>query len=263
MKIVEPQVFLVGKTEVLRKGIQDYLNAIGASEWDTDTREGGQYLAEVYGRVCYKSFKPGLNPNVTKVREGNAEYLKNVIESRHGSVFEHVTLNFILHNVSRVLTHELVRHRIGVAISQESLRYVRLDELKALIPGCFDEEAKTKMQEVYEYLEGVQLWLAKHFDIENQGFGLKKILTSAFRRMAPIGLATTIGWSCNIRSLRFVIEQRTSRHAEEEIRIVFNKVYQIAKEQYPHMFFDAEEVVVDRPEAPTEVPEIIFKNSKI
>ena len=40
----------------------------------------------------------------------------------------------MLHNVSRVATHELVRHRAGVAVSQESLRFVRLDDLPFWFP---------------------------------------------------------------------------------------------------------------------------------
>jgi len=38
-------------------------------------------------------------------------------------------------------------------------------------------------------------------------------------------VSTTIGWSCNVRALRHVIEMRTDPHAEEEIRVLFAKVY--------------------------------------
>ena len=69
-------------------------------------------------------------------------------------------------------------------------------------------------------------------------FTKKKEVTSAMRRIAPIGVATAIGWSCNFRTLRFVIEQRTSRHAEEEIRLVFNAVARIVFDRYPAIFAD-------------------------
>src|SRR5271165_5797005 len=57
-------------------------------------------------------------------------------------MIEHVSFTFVLHNVSRVFTHEIVRHRPGTAISQESLRYVRLDELPFWFPGWAREDAE-------------------------------------------------------------------------------------------------------------------------
>jgi len=60
------------------------------------------------------------------VRSDRREYFENLLRSAHGSVLEHAGYSFALRNVSRVFTHELVRHRAGSAFSQESLRYVRL-----------------------------------------------------------------------------------------------------------------------------------------
>lgn len=51
-----------------------------------------------------------------------------------GSVIEHHVTNWIFADVSRVFTHELVRHRVGTAFSQESLRYVRLNDLGLWLP---------------------------------------------------------------------------------------------------------------------------------
>ena len=68
------------------------------------------------------------------------------------------------------------------------------------------------------------------------------------RRIAPIGLATNIGWSCNMRTLRHVIEMRTDPGAEEEIRIVFSKVADIAIERWPNLFADYEvDIINDLP----------------
>ena len=73
---------------------------------------------------------------------------------------------------------------------------------------------------------------------ELKNFDLKKKITSAVRRIAPIGLSTTIGWSANPRTLRWVIDQRTSRFAEVEIRKVFEKVALLCIERYPNLFGD-------------------------
>lgn len=241
MKFVEPKVFLVGETRVVEDGLQDYLNHLGVPRWKTDAPSDAERLCEVMGRLCYRSFEPGLNPNVTRVREGNDLYLGNIVKVGHGSVLEHASLNFIFADVSRVVTHELVRHRAGTAVSQESLRFVRLDELSAYVPTHIkeDERGMEVFVKTFEQLEQLQQQLAEIYAIDDEKkFDIKKKLTSAFRRVAPIGLATTIGWSCNMRSLRHVIEHRTDPHAEEEIRVLFGKVFGIVIERYPNLFAD-------------------------
>jgi thymidylate synthase (FAD) len=248
VKIVEPKVFLVGETCLVEEGLHSFLEHVGAPNWSSDAPSDAEMLCEVMGRLCYRSFAPGLNPNVTRVREGNASYLANIVEVGHGSVLEHASLNFIFADVSRVVTHELVRHRAGVALSQESLRFVRLDSLSAYIPLHIREnEAGMEIfARTFEQLERLQRELAELYAIdEEKRFDVKKKLTSAFRRMAPIGLATTLGWSCNFRALRHVIEMRTDPHAEEEIRFLFGKVYHLVKKRYPNLFADYEETEVD------------------
>jgi thymidylate synthase (FAD) len=186
---------------------------------------------------------------VTKIRDGNDAHLQNVIESHHGSVFEHAVLNFMFCDISRVFTHELVRHRVGVAISQESLRYVRLTNLKSFDFTRLEEELTeeeeawfhSQVREVFEFLEEKQKILTVKFNLNDEAsFSRKKKLTSRMRRLAPIGLLTNIGWSSNFRTLRHLIPLRTSRAAEEEIRLVFAEVGSICKKEYPNIFFDME-----------------------
>src|SRR5262245_38075774 len=106
---IEPQVFLVGETSVAREGFEAYLRHAGAPDWrSVEASSDSEELVEFMGRICYRSWRPGMNPNVTKVREGNRSYLGNILKSKHGSVIEHATTNWVLANVSRVFTHELV-----------------------------------------------------------------------------------------------------------------------------------------------------------
>lgn len=247
MRTVTPQVFLIGETKVVDEGLQAYLNHIGIPDWTSDAPSDIEKVTEVMGRLCYRSFEPGMNRNVTKVREHSKDYIENILKVKHGSVIEHCMINFIFADVARVFTHELVRHRAGVAISQESLRFVRLDNLGQWLPTVIreDEQAVEIFVKTFEQLEKLQFELAEHFDIDNKPFSLKKIITSAMRRIAPIGLATTIGWSANPRMLRWVLEMRTHPTAEEEIRLVFGKVGEILVERYPHLFGDFTVEIVD------------------
>lgn len=245
MKIIEPKVFLVAESFPDEEGVQQFLDHIQASEFQSDADSGGEEIIEIMGRLCYKSFAPNLNPNVTRIRKGNREYLNNVISQGHLSVLEHASVSFIFSDVSRVFTHELVRHRVGTAISQESGRYVRYNEISTYMPECIknSETLRTKWESAIQSIEEIQEEIIKDSGIQDiQDFGVKKELTSAFRRILPEGLATSIGWTCNLRELRHVIELRTSPHAEEEIRVVFGKVYHLVKEKFPNVFSDFIEV---------------------
>lgn len=249
MEFVKPRVFLIGETRIDQQGLQAYLDHVGAPNWTSDAPSDAEKICEVYGRVCYRSFEPGLNPNVTRVRQGNAPYISHIVDVGHGSVLEHASLNFIFADVSRVFTHELVRHRAGVAISQESLRFVRLDRFSAYLPMLIEENeaGMAVFVRTLEQLEAVQKQFADVYEIDKPGhkFDYKKKATSAFRRVAPEGIATTIGWTSNFRTLRHVIERRTDPAAEEEIRAVFAAVYDIVKTRYPNVFADYTAEIVD------------------
>jgi thymidylate synthase (FAD) len=252
MKSVEPEVFLVARPEVDYDGVAAYLREVGGERWleriDRDQLDGDQFrsdaqnLAEFAGKMCYRSWEPGLNPNVRRVRDDQVQYLESILRSGHGSVLEHVSFTFVLHNVSRVFSHEVVRHRPGTAISQESLRFVRLDEIPFWFPGWAqaDAELMTRAAALLKEMESFQGWLAEHFGLDDEGvpFHEKKHKTSFMRRFAPDGVATGLVWTANIRALRHTIEMRTDTGAEEEIRLVFGKIASIMREEAPALFGD-------------------------
>jgi len=263
MEFVKPQVFHVAQTKVIESGLQGYFDALKIPDWVTDAPTDAERLIEVMGRGCYRSFQPGMNKNVTKVREGNRAYLGNILGTKHGSVLEHATDGYIFLDVSRVFTHELVRNRIGNGFSQESLRYVRLDALKGYFPRVFEDHPKTDelralFQATFETLEGAQVKLTQVLELDAiKDFGTKKKLTSAMRRLAPIGLATMIGYTGNHRSIRWAIEQRTHESAEEEIRLVFGEVAREQLRCYPNLYQDMSMEMVDG------IEKYGFTNSKI
>lgn len=247
MQITEPEVFLIAKPQIDGEAIYKYLNKIdpAALEWANRITESsvsdGEALVEFGGRLCYRSWAEGLNANVTRVRKDSEAYFENILKSKHGSVLEHANYSFVFHNVSRVFTHELVRHRAGTAISQESLRFVRLTHLGFRIPEVLNP-VKNQIVEIVELLEDFQVNSAEELKLneDHLPFHIKKEVTSALRRLAPLGLSTGMLWTANIRTLRHVIESRTAPGAEEEICLVFDQVGRIMKEQCPFLFDDME-----------------------
>ena len=242
MRLIQPRAYLIAATELRHEAVKEWLKSLGGLKvLDTMSGSDPEQLIELAARRCYKSFDVGLNPNITKIRTDSGEYHENILKQRHGSVLAHAHVTFAFEDVSRVYTHEVVRNSTGNDLSQESLRYVRLNDIPFWIPPeiVADEWAFNKFCEWVKTMEGWQKELAEHFQIEQmKDFNRKKKLTSVFRRVAPMGLATGIVVTFNIRSLRWIIEQRTSRHAEHEIRIVFNDVAKIATKEWPYLFQD-------------------------
>ncbi|MBV9212659.1 MAG: FAD-dependent thymidylate synthase [Actinobacteria bacterium] len=243
-----PQVFLVARPSIDLDGMRGYLESVGGASWlerrageatDADGPNPAETLVEFAGRLCYRSWEPGLNPNVTRIRTDRREYFENILRSAHGSVLEHASYSFALRNVSRTFTHELVRHRAGSAFSQESLRYVRLTEIGFRVPPAL-EPVRDQVVSIVERLEEFQRTAAGELGIEDEGvpFHVKKEVTSALRRLAPIGLSTDILWTANVRTLRHVIEMRTAPGAEEELRMVFDRIARIAVAEAPNLFQD-------------------------
>ena len=272
MTPVKPKIFFLGEPQMHLgteedPGVVQWLDHIGGDAamecLERVSGEDIEILIELLARRCYKSFAPGLNPNISRVRAESDVFHKNILKSRHGSVTAHGHVTYAFEDVSRVFTHEIVRNSIGTERSQESLRYVRLTDIRFWIPPIIARETETKdmpgplisrremgipiysltpsaiFEMVIETCEWAQAALATYYDIDNiSDFGTKKKLTSAFRRVAPLGLATGIGMSFNLRALRWIIEQRTDPAAEEEIRIVFGMVADDAIKRWPMLFHD-------------------------
>src|SRR5918996_1966205 len=194
MRETTPQVELIARPSVDLEALERYLKTVGGESWLARKRQGavndGQLLVEAAGRACYRSWEPGLNLNVTRVRTDERAYFANLLRSGHGSVLEHANYSFVIWDVSRIFTHELVRHRAGSAFSQESLRFVRIADMGFRIPESL-EALRPQIVSILETLEDFQITSADHFGLDEEGvvFHTKKEITSALRRLAPEGLS--------------------------------------------------------------------------
>lgn len=125
------EIFNVARTQVDREEVKRWLAFLGAPDFDIPEEEAVSnpaLLIALAGKRCYKSFVPGLNPNVNKIRSDYGEYFDNILKSGHGSVLEHSVFTYAIENVSRVFTGEMNRHRAGWAISEGSMRFIRYGE---------------------------------------------------------------------------------------------------------------------------------------
>ncbi len=197
-------------------------------------------LAEIAGRLCYWSFKkprPG----------GHAAYMARIIEEGHGSILEHAHFNFIITGVSRTFSHELVRHRLA-SYSQLSQRYFEETECAFICPPKTLRNARwfdrwlDVMDKCYEsYLIQIDDMRAEGNTIDEDPIpsrDLRKAILGEARSMLPNAIETKVVLSANARCIRGILDQRASKHADQEIRRVAYKLYDLVYGQAPSLFAD-------------------------
>lgn len=265
MKVVEPKIFIIAESAINDDEFARYLESMEVPGWTTDAHSDAEALTEIAGKACYQSFSTDLNKNLTKVGgRNNMDYIQQgIVGQKHGSVLEHSTVTLVFADVSRVLTHELVRHRVGAAYSQESGRYVRTDVVRMYIPPeiLANEHLATAFIDLVDTIESGYKELERISGVDSMtDFTAKKKMTSALRRVLPNGMANTIICTFNHRTLRHLLALRTSRGAEVEIRLAFYRVFEQIRGKFPAIYADAELVSDDET---GWIPEIHFKHDKI
>jgi thymidylate synthase (FAD) len=236
--IREPSVYVLGRQTVDDAELDRFLADHGVS-WQTDTDVAGEVLCETAGRVCYMSFakpRPG----------GNAVYLGHIKEVGHGSVLEHAVWNLLITGVSRSLTHELVRHRSGFGYSQLSQRYVDESVAEYVEPDVIAADPELHalwldaVSHVHQAYVRLAAALAERMKDEPDRTARRKTARQAARSVLPNATETKIFVTANARALRHFLEQRGSRHAEPEIRLLANKLLDVLQREAPSLFSDYE-----------------------
>lgn len=99
-------------------------------------------------RLCYSPI--GAEELAETMTDAQVESLvKKIVSLGHTSTLEHVSFTFAVEGVSRVLTHQLVRHRIA-SYSQQSQRYVSEHDFEYIIPRTVRDnpEALAKFEDL-------------------------------------------------------------------------------------------------------------------
>ena len=165
--------------------------------------------------TCYDS--------VPKELDKARKMIAAIIKSGHESCIEHATATFEIDGVSRVVTHELVRHRIGFSYSQRSQRYVDEKEPSYVVPE--EIENHTSANQLYKQFMDIA-W--KTYS-ELQNLGLKNEIS---RYVLPNACCTKICVTADFRAWRNFLKLRLSKRAQHEIRdlanILLDKLIEIA-----------------------------------
>jgi thymidylate synthase (FAD) len=179
-------------------------------------------------RTCYSE----LEPETIFERAIDGQYdqqkmqklIAGVIESGHGSTIEHVVFTFAISGVSRTLSHQLVRHRAGVAFDQQSQRYVKFKGAATMLPTTI-EEGDPALRERYEGQVGGALDL--YGELVEAG-----VPGEDARFVFPNATRTNLVMTTNLRALIHMSGLRLCTMAQWEIRRLFqlirHEVFQVS-----------------------------------
>jgi thymidylate synthase (FAD) len=210
-------------------------------EWNrTEGATEAEELIEFSGRICYLSFGVKQSPR------SNGEYIRNLILSGHESVLEHASWSLLLTNVSRAFTHQLVRHRVGIAFSQLSQQYH--DESDAQFVAPTELESSPEAFEIWRAhthasiaaYERIKERLTARSDLTMNTKERNRLIRSAARSVLPNSTETKILMTANARTLRHFLKVRGNIVGDYEMRLVAAEILEIMKTEAPSAFFDFE-----------------------
>lgn len=179
-------------------------------------------------RTCYSEMAP--EEIFRKAVDGEFDGAKmqkliaGVIESGHGSTIEHIVFTFAISGVSRTLSHQLVRHRAGVAFDQQSQRYVKFKGAATMLPGTI-AEADPGVREKFE--GQLESSLDLYGELVKAG-----IPGEDARFVFPNATRTNLVMTANLRALIHMSGLRLCTMAQWEIRRLFqlirHEVFQVS-----------------------------------
>jgi thymidylate synthase (FAD) len=171
-------------------------------------------------RTCYSEeepdeiFRKAVAGETDPARQ--QKLIQRVIESGHGSTIEHVVFSFGITGVSRTLSHQLVRHRAGVAFDQQSQRYVKFKDAATMTPTTIEDAGPELRERFDSQIEGS---LDLYGDLLASG-----IPGEDARFIFPNATRTNLVMTANLRALIHMSGLRLCTMAQWEIRRLFQLI---------------------------------------
>ena len=176
-------------------------------------------------KLCYSSsdIESLMNELTTEKIE---VFIKKLTDLGHQSPLEHCTFTFGIEGVSRVLSHQLVRHRIA-SYSQKSQRYVKEERFEYITPPTIVES----LADLIAYDD-----LMEHIQNIYDNLIQNGIPSEDARFILPNACETKLIMTMNIRSLLHFFEERCCNRAQWEIRQMADTMLGLCKEIAPNLF---------------------------
>ena len=189
--------------------------------------EDAELLCSAAAHSCYSKSTSGELIDAMD-RETAERRLEKVLSRGHQSVMEHASYTFSLEGVSRVLTHQLVRHRMA-SYSQQSQRYVSLEEADFVMPPSIDDDdaSRNRFKGLMDRIWAAYRELSETVPVEDA------------RYVLPNACTTNITVTMNARELWHFFSLRCCNRAQWEIREVADRMLVEVKKVCPVIFKEA------------------------
>src|SRR3954452_1732946 len=188
------------------------------------TREIAQqyYLPLIYTacRTCYSELQPddiferAASGQVASDKQ--QDLLRAFIESGHASTIEHINFTFAITGVTRTLSHQLVRHRAGVAFDQQSQRYLNYKRPSYMVPGSLADAPDDLRDRFTAEMDESLAFYGEMLEAGIPGEDARFVMPNATR--------TNLIMTANLRALIHMSGLRLCTMAQWEIRRLFQLI---------------------------------------
>ena len=184
-------------------------------------------LVAAAARICYRDI-PASDLLQSESENLSRKLIADLFRSGHTSTFEHVSFTFGIDGLSRVASHQLVRHRMA-SFSQQSQRYVKMtpDPEAVVVPPAVkaNPEALKAFQNCVKAAQDTYTQLVS--------MGIPK---EDARFILPHGHSTRLVLTMNARELHHFFSLRLCRRAQWEIHQLARKMLVLCREIAPVLF---------------------------
>lgn len=146
------------------------------------------------------------------------KWIKKFLSKGHESPFEHASITFVIKGMSRSASHQLVRCRLA-SYNQSSQRYIAEDteNLNFILPDALADESTEAGKVAKEFLSELPTIIEKL-----KALGVKN---EDIRALYPNATPTDITVTMNFRELKHLIELRSSKGAQAEIKWIVRQIW--------------------------------------
>ena len=228
----EPRIYVLARPSFTNE-FESFLRAEG-QKWESPISKPAERLVEFAGRICYMSFGARQSPRT------NSEYVQNLLVQGHESVLEHVVWTFLLTNVSRAFTHQLVRHRAGFSFSQLSQQYHDESEASFLMPEGLEAfpDATDAWRVATETALGAYRRIILNLLSSKVSKETLRSIRTAARSVLPNATETKIVVTANARTIRHFLNVRGSIEGDLEMRRVSKLIHSMLLADAPALVQD-------------------------
>ena len=182
------------------------------------------------------------------------DVLERIINWKHESILEHITLTYSVKGLSRACLQELSRHR-HISLSVESTRHTLKKKLGTEADVNLLLNMRSKFKQIYYYDDPNQdyVWamVKSMCQLVEQ---IPDIPNDELKYCIPECWPTNLVLTSNVRELRHIVKLRTAPAALKEFQELARKLFEAVPDEFKYLLEDCVYKAEDRWDTPKKQP---------